>query len=346
MAIPLITNLKLWVGTLFTKDDWDFNFKQLVSWLADGTADLVVGSVKATNGMDLDGATIRNVGAAQTGSEAINLDQATTLLNRSSSYYPFSVASGKVNSSGKPAYLQKDSDTQVTVLAGNTNPDLVCVQSDATIESVTSDTVLTVPASNGTYHIIKEKEAAITITSGASSKITVAPKFPTSPNIGDYFLDNSVVPFAGYKYTAQGWEETPFCWIGDVTVSSGAATVTTFNYNYNYFDVNARSLDLTLPDYSNKNSRTVNTMYTASKDCFVHFRNYVSSSNAAIASIHLYDASENEIFISVNVSAVASDTSASVSLFIPAGYKYQCSAGTGNNGTKYIFEFPLKGVSA
>ena len=80
MAIPLITNLKLWVGTLFTKDDWDFNFRQIVSWLADGNADLVVNSVKATNGLDLDGATIKNVGAAQEGSEAVNLDQALTLL--------------------------------------------------------------------------------------------------------------------------------------------------------------------------------------------------------------------------------------------------------------------------
>lgn len=236
MAIPLITNLKLWVGTLFTKDDWDFNFRQIVSWLADGNADLVVNSVKATNGLDLDGATIKNVGAAQEGSEAVNLDQALTLLNRSSYYYPFSVASGKVNSNGEPAFLQKDSDTQVTVLAGNTNPDLVCIQSDATIESVTSNTILTVPSSDGTYHIIKEKEAAITITSGASSKMTVDLKFPTSPSIGDYFLDNSCVPFKGYKYTANGWEETAFCWLGDVSVSSGTATVKARAYNNNYFD--------------------------------------------------------------------------------------------------------------
>jgi hypothetical protein len=25
MAVPSITDLKMWVGTLFTKDDWDFN---------------------------------------------------------------------------------------------------------------------------------------------------------------------------------------------------------------------------------------------------------------------------------------------------------------------------------
>lgn len=238
MAVPIITALKMWAGTLFTKDDWDFNFSQIVSWLADGTSDLVVNTLKTTNGLDMDGAQISNLGAATTGSQAVTLDQANTLLNRISYYYPFSVASGKVDSNGDAAYLQKDSNTQVTVLAGNTNPDLVCIMTDGTIESVTSNTVLTVPGTDGTYHIIKEKEAAIDITSGSSNVITVGKKFPSVNNIGDYFCDNSVVPFKGYKYTSNGWEATEFCWLGDVTVSSGSATVKTFQYNDNEFDLN------------------------------------------------------------------------------------------------------------
>lgn len=237
MSVPSLNDLKFWVGTLFTKDDWDYNFSQIVSWLADGTSDLVVNSVKAANGLDLDGGQISNIGVATSGTQAVNLDQATTLLNRTSYFYPFSVSSGKVNSDGNAAYLQKDSDTQVTVLAGNTNPDLVCVQSDGTVESVTSNTVLTVPVTDGTYHIIKEKEQAITITSGSSTVITIDKKFPSSQNIGDYFLDNSVVPFVGYKYTVSGWEEVPFCYLGYVTVSSGTATVTTFKYNDNNYNV-------------------------------------------------------------------------------------------------------------
>ena len=238
MAVPIITALKMWAGTLFTKDDWDFNFSQIVSWLADGNADLVVNTIKTTNGIDLDGAQISNLGAATTGSQAITLDQANTILNRSSYYYPFSVASGKVDANGDAAYLQKDSDTQVTVLAGNTNPDLVCIMSDGTIESVTSNTVLTVQVNNGTYHIVKEKEQAISITAGASNVITVGKAYPSTPNIGDYFCDNSVTPFKGYKYTSNGWEECAFCWLGDVTVSSGVATIKQFPYNDNYFDVN------------------------------------------------------------------------------------------------------------
>lgn len=273
MAVPIITALKMWAGTLFTKDDWDFNFSQIVSWLADGTSDLVVNTIKTTNGLDMDGAQISNLGAATTGSQAVTLDQANTLLNRTSYYYPFSVASGKVDSNGDAAYLQKDSNTQVTVLAGNVNPDLVCIMSDGTIESVTSNTVLTVPATNGTYHIIKEKEAAITITSGSSGKVTVDKAFPASQNIGDYFLDNSAVPFKGYKYTSNGWESTEFCWLGDVTVSSGSATVKTFKYNNNKFDININSLELAAPireiNYSSGVSVTAPTSsskYTAPYD--------------------------------------------------------------------------------
>lgn len=237
MALPSINDLKMWVGTLFTKDDWDFNFSQIVGWLANGESDIVVNSVKATNGIDLDGAQISNVGVAETGSQAVNLDQALTLLNRTSYYYPFSVASGKIDSNGDSAFIQKDSDTQVTVLAGNVNPDLVCIQSDGTVESVTSNTVLTVPVTNGTYYIVKEKEQSITLTTGSANKVTVGKKFPSTQNTGDYFLDNSTVPFVGYKYGASGWEETPFCYLGYVTVSSGVAKVTTINYNDNKFDV-------------------------------------------------------------------------------------------------------------
>ena len=254
MAIPVITALKLWAGTLFTKDDWDFNFSQIVSWLGDGSSDLVVNTIKTTNGIDLDGANIINVGAATSGSQAINLDQANTILNRSSYYYPFSVASGKVDSNGDAAYLQKDSDSQLTVLAGNVNPDLVCVSSDGTIESVTSNVVLTVPGSDGTYHIVKEKGQAISITSSSTGKITVG-KLGTEPvgNIGDYYVNTATIPFVGKKYTSNGWEATEFCWLGDVTVESGTATINQFPYNDNYFDVNRNNQAIIIETYVSGN---------------------------------------------------------------------------------------------
>lgn len=272
MALPSIADLKMWVGVLLTKDDWNYNFSQLVSWLADGTSDIVVNSIKSTNGIDMDGSQLSNLGAATTGSQAVTLDQANTLLNRTSYYYPFSVASGKVDSNGDSAYLQKDSDTQVTVLAGNVNTDLVCILSDGTIESVTSNTVLTVPATDGIYHIVKEKEQSITITSGSSGKVTIDKAFPSSQNIGDYFLDNSTVPFKGYKYGLSGWEETPFCYLGFVTVSSSTATITKFDYNYNRFDIVAKdeSLNALAPDYSK--SVGISLPYTVTKNGWVSLR--------------------------------------------------------------------------
>lgn len=238
MALPSISDLKMWVGTLFTKDDWDFNFSQIVDWLASGTSDLVVNSIKSENGIDLDGSTISNLAPAETGSQAVNLDQAQTLLNRSSHYYPFSVASGKVDGNGNAAFLEITADS-IKVLAGNVNPDLVCVQSDGTIESVTTDTLLTKPSAVGVYHIIKEKEQPISITAGTANKVTIGKVQPTSDlTVGDYFLNNSVVPFVGKKYTSEGWEVIPFCYLGDVTVTADDVTVTPSNYNNNDYDVN------------------------------------------------------------------------------------------------------------
>mgnify|MGYP003288209970 CR=1 FL=1 len=344
MAIPAITALKMWVGTLFTKDDWDFNFSQIVSWLADGTGDLVVNTVKATNGMDLDGAQITNLGAATSGSQAVTLDQANTLLNRTSYYYPFSVASGKVDSNGDAAYLQKDSDTQVTVLAGNVNPDLVCVASDGTIESVTSNIVLTVPATDGTYYIVKEKEQSITITTGSANKITIGKTFPSSQNTGDYFLDNSTVPFKGYKYGLSGWEDTPFCYLGYVTVSSGSATVTTFSYNDNRFDVNKQSLDLAMPDYSAKVSRSAGTTYSATENGYV----YIYSSTSAVFTgtkelISLTITDELNGTISFINRAYGEGTNARNTFLVPIkkGDKYRFTTDSGVSLTAYFI--PLVG---
>ena len=259
MAKPSISDLKMWVGNLFTKDDWDYNFSKITSWLSDGNGDLVVNSVQATNGLDMDGSQITNLAPATTGSQAVTLDQAETILNRTSYYYPFSIASGKIDASGNSAYLEKNSDTQVTVLAGNVNPDLVVIQSDATVESITSNVVLTVGTVDGTYNIIKEKGQSPVITTGS---VTVGKVFPTSQNAGDYFLDNSIVPFVGYKYDAvEGWVNTPFCHLGFVKVASGVASVTGFSYNDNLFDVNKQSLNLVIPDY--KKGISVGTSFTA-----------------------------------------------------------------------------------
>lgn len=261
MALPSISDLKLWVGNLLTKNEWNYNFTKIVSWFSDGTADLVVHSITAENGIDLNGSRLTNVGAATSGTDAVNLDTAQSLLNQTSYYTSFSVASGKEDSSGNSAFLRKDSNTQVTILAGNTNPDLVICQSDGTVETLTSNVVLTVGASDDTYYIIKEKGQTPIITSGSFGIGKVLPS--SSLNAGDYFLDNSTVPFKGYKYNSlSGWVETAFCYLGKVEKTSGTATVTAVRYDDNSYNLNVYNAKI-FPDYANGEAKTKNTEYTA-----------------------------------------------------------------------------------
>ena len=332
MAKPSISDLKMWVGNLFTKDDWDYNFSKITSWLSDGNGDLVVNSVQATNGLDMDGSQITNLAPATTGSQAVTLDQAETILNRTSYYYPFSIASGKIDASGNSAYLEKNSDTQVTVLAGNVNPDLVVIQSDATVESITSNVVLTVGTANGTYNIIKEKGQSPVITTGS---VTVGKVFPTSQSAGDYFLDNSIVPFVGYKYDAvEGWVNTTFCHLGFVKVASGVASVSPFDYNNNLFDLNIQSLELFMPDYTTGVTKNTNTTYIAENDVCLRVQVYASNGTTLNATLTIGGASI--AFRQDYYDSLYED------FFIPKGFTYRLA--TDGVGTFTLKEYKLRGV--
>ena len=265
MAKPSLSDLKFWVGTLFTKNEWDYNFSKIVGWFSDGSADLVVNTITTENGIDLNGSRLTNVGAATSGTDAVNLDTAETLLLKSSYYDLFTVCSGKEDSSGNSAYLQKDSDTQVTILAGNVNPDLTLCQSDGTVETLTSNTVLTVGSSDDTYYIIKEKGEDPIIT---SANFGIGKALPTSDiGAGDYFLDNSSIPFKAYKYDAvEGWVLTPFCYLGKVEKSSGTATVTPVSFDDNKYNLNVYNMGSIMPDYAHGVAKSIGVTYTASED--------------------------------------------------------------------------------
>lgn len=229
MAVPKISDLRTWDGTQFTNDDYDYNSQTIVNWLANKQADLEVNTVRAANGFDAANSKITNVAPATTGTDAVNLDQLNTISSVNNQYIPYTLASGKVNASGYANYLQKDSDTQLTILAGNTNPDLVVIQSDGTLETLTDDVVLTISVSNGTYTIVKEKDAAPILTASTVSSGVV---FPSAPVNGDYFLLTSGRPYAGYKYASVGgWGEVTFVSMGTVTVATGTATLSMFQYN-------------------------------------------------------------------------------------------------------------------
>lgn len=285
MAKPSISDLKFWVGTLFTKNEWDYNFSKIVGWFSDGSADLVVNTITTENGIDLNGSRLTNVGAATSGTDAVNLDTAETLLLRSSYYDLFTVCSGKEDASGNSAYLQKDSDTQVTILAGNVNPDLTVCQSDGTVETLTSNTVLTVGAADDTYYIIKEKGEDPIIT---SANFGIGKALPSSDiGAGDYFLDNSSIPFKGYKYDAvEGWVLTPFCYMGTVEKVSGSATVSTPKYDDNSYNLNVYNATLLgYPNLVDGVSKAANVTHTADSNGWVKIS---TTANGPTSSHQLY----------------------------------------------------------
>ena len=71
---------------------------------------------------------------------------------------PYSVTSGKQDASGYANFIQKDSDTQVTLLAGGINPNLGICYPDGSIETISSNIVINSGLSNnGSYTLLKEK---------------------------------------------------------------------------------------------------------------------------------------------------------------------------------------------
>lgn len=71
---------------------------------------------------------------------------------------PYSVTSGKQDANGYADFIQKDSDTQITILAGNSNPNLGVCYPDGSTETISSDIVINSGLSNnGTYTFLKEK---------------------------------------------------------------------------------------------------------------------------------------------------------------------------------------------
>lgn len=334
MALPSISDLKLWVGTLLTKNEWDYNFTKIANWFSDGSADLVVNSVKAENGIDLDGARLTNVGAATSGTDAVNLDTAQSLLNQTSYYDLFTVASGKEDSSGNSAFLQKDSDTQVTVLAGNTNPDLVLCQSDGTVETLTSNTVLTVAAGDGIYNIVKEKGQTPVITSG---KVTIGKVLPTSDiTAGDYFLDNSSIPFKAYKYDAQdGWVETPFCLLGTVVKTSGTVTAYPVQFDDNGYNYNAHNLILAF-DYTHGIPLTNGTTYTASQEGIVSIKGQRQGSVGLQVEVYVDGTLISQYFDSNN-----DQKGAVLWAYVAKGQTYKVIC---NTTPDYSYFYPMKGA--
>ena len=96
-----------------------------------------------------------------------------------------------------------------------------------------------------------------------------------------------------------------------------------------------------MPDYSAGVSKVINTIYTASKDCFVSI--YLLYSNTAAGlGLYVYDSNNNQLLVVSNTGPNTSASASWVGIFIPKGYKYK---GTATFTSATMLEFPLKGAN-
>lgn len=148
---------------------------------------------------------------------------------------PYSVNSGKQDSNGYAAFIQRDSDTQITILAGGSNPDLVISYPDGTYETITSDIVISSGLSNnGNYIIVKEKGNNTPILVTGTNIITESIAPASGGNDGDYWLNIGVRPLQPTKKVSGSWTSTQFVKLGEITKTNGVIA-TPISYAYNGF---------------------------------------------------------------------------------------------------------------
>jgi hypothetical protein len=134
-------------------------------------------------------------------------------------YVPYSVASGKQDTDGFANFILKNSNSQITILAGGSSPNLIICYPDGVIEQISVDTVIgSGLTADNKYFIVKEKGSSITI---KTQSITEDIKQPQSPNTGDYWLNIGIRPYKPFKYDGSIWIETQFVKLGEVTKTNG-----------------------------------------------------------------------------------------------------------------------------
>lgn len=72
MAVPSISDLKTYIGTLINNTYWNYNFTKLVSWLTDSTADLTFQSFNINANSSMGNAKITNLGDPTSSTDAAN----------------------------------------------------------------------------------------------------------------------------------------------------------------------------------------------------------------------------------------------------------------------------------
>jgi hypothetical protein len=138
----------------------------------------------------------------------------STIANKAA----FSVNQAKLNASGSADFLQKDSNTQITILAGASNPNLVLSYYDADFSAITSNIVASGLSTDGSFVLIYDYTTN-SVLSILSSTISEGIISPTGGSNGDYYIQMN--PLITYQKIAGVWTESKFVKLGEYTRTAG-----------------------------------------------------------------------------------------------------------------------------
>lgn len=306
MALPKITDLVMYVNKALTGNDWNTNWQKIVNWLTSGETDVKVKSIEVSN----DGGIVNNGSLTQSGNLTVdgtmavssNLTVGGTIEGDGSKLYnlitqgvqaftPFTINSGNVDSNGDADLMSATPTTSggnitkytINFKIGDTYPSVKATTAEGNtfeLESLTDEDL----ASNNTfyYFIGSEQTAPIRLTN-----ITVyIQKSAPSGSANDIWLDTYVEPLICYKLSDAGiWEKFDYVPLGKVVITnigtaSATATVTTFPYNDNNYNIVSHN-DIA-PDYTNGETKSVSTSYTATENGYIYARGSITNVGGSV----------------------------------------------------------------
>lgn len=171
-----------------------------------------------------------------------------------STYTPFAINSGNVDSFGNGDILEIDSETsgKLNFKVGGSYISLTATTasgSNFVLSSIASLAMVTF--NDGVYNIFVNSSGTIL---ALQNTITRGKVFPSAPANGDVHFDTSQELLTASKYntSSSSWQVFLSVFIGQTTITSGVITaVKTTTYNYNGYHVNKKNDVVIVDKYSN-----------------------------------------------------------------------------------------------
>lgn len=131
---------------------------------------------------------------------------------------PFVVNNAKTDSNGYADFLQKDSNSQITILAGGSNPNLEMTAYDGSRVILISNIIKTGLSTDGIFVLICNLETS-TVDIVLSSTVTEGTVPPSGGSDGDYYVD--INPLITYKKVSGVWTPYKFVKLGEFIRTAG-----------------------------------------------------------------------------------------------------------------------------